>query len=240
MKRAGQCGGQVLQDQWQFGWAMHQVQGGECLLFGILLLVTSFTLQIQSLHIQHLPLCKRLVQPLHQNFSSLQCHTSCYVVGFRVDFMFVMLPWLQTSSSCFLALVGLLLLLARDQKATEDWKTSSCHNGICKDCQNLEQIESRWWDWTCQHLLQYELWRFSSQGYIQNSSCRAERLFLPSWSVGESLEVTIWESFWACYLYTHIELCLCHNLGLLQHWEASRLVTTACILQVKKIQTRKT
>jgi hypothetical protein len=54
------------------------------------------------------------------------------------------------------------------------------------------------------------------------------------------LEVTIWESFWACYLYTHIELCLCHNLGLLQHWEASRLVTTACILQVKKIQTRKT
>ncbi len=84
MKRAGQCGDQVPQDQWQFGWAMHQVQAGECLLFGILLLVTSLILQIQSLHIQHLPLCKRLVQHLHQNFTSLQCHTSCYVVGFRV------------------------------------------------------------------------------------------------------------------------------------------------------------
>jgi hypothetical protein len=100
-----------------------------------------------------------------------------------------MLSWLLTCSSCFLAIVGLLLLLARDKKATEYQKTSSCHNGICKHWQDLEQIESRWSDWTCWHVLQYELWRFSSQDYIQNSSCRAERLSLPSSSAGESLEV---------------------------------------------------
>jgi hypothetical protein len=39
---------------------MSQVLGREYLLFRILLLVISFILQIQLLHIQHLPLCKRL------------------------------------------------------------------------------------------------------------------------------------------------------------------------------------
>jgi hypothetical protein len=84
MKRIRQCGGQVLEDQWQFGWAMHQVLGGEYLLFGIFLLVISFILQIQAsntclsakgwfnLFTITLPSC------------SVITHTSCDVVGFRV------------------------------------------------------------------------------------------------------------------------------------------------------------